>query len=195
MSAPVRSASTGDLDAVMSIERDSFPTDAWSTAMMRDALATADAFVAEDARGVVGYCAVLAPAGSGDADVLTIAVAAEARGEGTGAALLARMVRVARERRARRLFLEVRVDNPAAQHLYVTRGFRVVGRRPRYYQPDGVDALVMRLDLRDEEAVQDRRAGEAAEGPAPDELRRRAVRGTPSTRHPSRTRGGTTVPG
>ena len=147
MSAPVRTATAADLADVMRIERDSFPTDAWSEAMMRDALRDGDAFVAEDDRGVVGYGAVLAPAGSGDADVLTIAVAEPARGEGTGAALLERMVATARERRAQRVFLEVRADNPVAQRLYETRGFGVVGRRPRYYQPDGVDAIVMRLDL------------------------------------------------
>ncbi|MFD1721115.1 ribosomal protein S18-alanine N-acetyltransferase [Amnibacterium endophyticum] len=147
MSAAIRAATEADLPAVMAIERASFPTDAWSEAMMREALASGHASVAEDARGVVGYCAVLAPAGSGDADVLTIAVAEGARREGTGAALLERMITTARERRARRLFLEVRADNPVAQRLYESRGFRAVGRRPRYYQPDGVDAIVMRLDL------------------------------------------------
>jgi ribosomal protein S18 acetylase RimI-like enzyme len=57
------------------------------------------------------------------------------------------MLGTAADRGARRVFLEVRADNPIAQHLYTARGFRPVGRRPRYYQPDGVDAVVMRLDL------------------------------------------------
>lgn len=147
MTAAVRSATEQDVPAVMRIERASFPTDAWSEQAMRRTFADGDAFVAEDDRGVIGYAAVLAPEGSGDADVLTIAVAEEARGEGTGAALLARMVGTAAERRARRVFLEVRADNPVAQGLYRSRGFRPVGRRKRYYQPDGVDAVVMRLDL------------------------------------------------
>ena len=146
MSVPIREARVGDVGAVMVIERDSFPTDAWSEAAMRSTFAEGDAFVAEDERGVVGYAAMLAPDG-GDADVLTIAVAAPARGEGTGAALLDRMVATAALRRVRRVFLEVRADNPVAQHLYASRGFAPVGRRSRYYQPDGVDAVVMRLDL------------------------------------------------
>jgi len=146
MSAPVRPATADDLDAVMAIERAAFPTDAWSTSAMRATFADGDAFVAEDGRGVVGYAAVLAPRGSGDADVLTIAVDAAARGEGTGAALLDRLLEVAAARGARRVFLEVRADNPVAQRLYETRGFAAVGRRPRYYQPDGVDAIVMRRD-------------------------------------------------
>ncbi|GAA4749978.1 ribosomal protein S18-alanine N-acetyltransferase [Amnibacterium soli] len=147
MSAPVRAATADDVDAVMAIERASFPTDAWSEPAMRETFASGDAFVAEDERGVVGYAAVLAPPGSGDADVLTIAVDEAHRGEGTGAALLRRMLATAAERGAQRVFLEVRADNPVAQALYASRGFGVVGRRPRYYQPDGVDAIVMRLDL------------------------------------------------
>ena len=46
------------------------------------------------------------------------------------------------------VFLEVRADNPVAQALYASEGFAEVGRRPRYYQPDDVDAIVMQLDLR-----------------------------------------------
>ena len=45
------------------------------------------------------------------------------------------------------VFLEVRADNPVAQALYASEGFFEVGRRPRYYQPDDVDAVVMKLDL------------------------------------------------
>jgi ribosomal-protein-alanine N-acetyltransferase len=39
--------------------------------------------------------------------------------------------------------LEVRVSNLAAQALYGTHGFAVVGRRERYYTDDGEDAYVM----------------------------------------------------
>ncbi len=53
----------------------------------------------------------------------------------------------ASRRRVREVFLEVRADNPVAQALYASEGFAELGRRPRYYQPDGVDALVMRLDV------------------------------------------------
>jgi ribosomal-protein-alanine N-acetyltransferase len=147
MTAPIRAATLEDVDAVMAIERASFPTDAWSESAMQETFVAGDAFVAEEGDGVVGYAAVLAPQGSGDADVLTIAVGEAHRGSGIGAALLGRMLETASARGASRVFLEVRADNPVAQHLYETRGFRVVGRRPRYYQPDGVDAIVMRLDL------------------------------------------------
>jgi ribosomal protein S18 acetylase RimI-like enzyme len=42
-------------------------------------------------------------------------------------------------------FLEVRADNDAAVALYESEGFEAIDRRVGYYQPDGVDAIVMRL--------------------------------------------------
>jgi ribosomal protein S18 acetylase RimI-like enzyme len=53
----------------------------------------------------------------------------------------------ARRRRVREMFLDVRVDNPVAQSLYRSFGYQEIGVRKGYYQPDNVDALVMRLVL------------------------------------------------
>ncbi|WP_341872876.1 GNAT family N-acetyltransferase [Leucobacter insecticola] len=50
-------------------------------------------------------------------------------------------------RGVREVFLEVRADNPVAQSLYASLGFTEIGVRPRYYQPDNVDAFVMKLDM------------------------------------------------
>ena len=61
--------------------------------------------------------------------------------------LLRALIAEAVSRGARELFLEVRADNPVAEGLYRSEGFAEIGRRPRYYQPDDVDAIVMRLDL------------------------------------------------
>ena len=43
--------------------------------------------------------------------------------------------------------LEVRADNGAARRLYERHGFAEVSVRRRYYQPEGVDAVVMRRRL------------------------------------------------
>jgi ribosomal protein S18 acetylase RimI-like enzyme len=52
-------------------------------------------------------------------------------------------------RGASEIFLEVRADNPGAQALYCSFGFEEIAVRPRYYQPDDVDAIVMRaVELR-----------------------------------------------
>ncbi len=82
-----------------------------------------------------------------DAQVLTLAVAAERQGRGIGRRLLTALVDHARELAADRVLLEVRVDNEPALRLYESMGFRTIGRRRGYYQPENVDAWTMTLDL------------------------------------------------
>jgi N6-L-threonylcarbamoyladenine synthase len=45
------------------------------------------------------------------------------------------------------MFLEVRADNPVAQALYLSLGFEQIDLRKNYYQPEGIDAVIMRADL------------------------------------------------
>ena len=144
-----RRATLDDLDAIMALERASFPTDAWSDAMMREELASPHSWyvVVEEAGRLVGYAGIRAARGATDADIQTITIAPGSRGRGRGRALLTTLLAEASRRGVREVFLEVRADNPVAQALYTSEGFVELGRRPRYSQPDGVDALVMRLDL------------------------------------------------
>lgn len=146
----LRAATTDDLDAIMALERSSFPTDAWSEAMMREEILSRHGryLVLEEAGRLIGYGGVRAVQGGTDADIQTIALAESARGRGRGRGLLRSLLAAAGERGAGEVFLEVRADNPVAQALYLSEGFAEIARRPHYYQPDGVDAIVMRLDLR-----------------------------------------------
>ena len=146
----LREATPDDLDAIMSLERASFPTDAWSDAMMREELSSPHGWyiVEETAAQIVGYAGLRAVRGAKDADVQTIAIAEASRGRGRGRALLRALLDEASRRGVHDVFLEVRADNPVAQALYASEGFHEIGRRPRYYQPDDVDAVVMKLDLR-----------------------------------------------
>lgn len=145
----LRRATPDDLAAIMALERASFPTDAWSDAMMREELASSHSYylVAEQAGRLVGYAGLRAPRGAKDADIQTIAIAESARGRGLGRRVLEALLTEASGRGVGEVFLEVRADNPIAQKLYASEGFAEAGRRPRYYQPDDVDAIVMRLDL------------------------------------------------
>jgi [ribosomal protein S18]-alanine N-acetyltransferase len=145
----LRPATLDDLDGIMSLERASFPTDAWSDAMMREELASPHGWyvVAEHAGRLAGYAGLRAPRGAKDGDIQTITIAEAYRGRGRGRMLLTALLAEAAARGVREVFLEVRADNPVAQALYASEGFAEVGRRPRYYQPDDVDAVVMRLDV------------------------------------------------
>lgn len=145
-----RLATLHDLDAIMRIERDSFPADAWSEPMMRADIASEHNhyLVVEEAGRIIGYGGLRAPRGSTDADIQTIALAAGSRGGGRGRTLLRELIAEAAARGVREVFLDVREDNEPAQTLYASEGFQPLGRRPKYYQPEGVDAIVMRLDVR-----------------------------------------------
>ncbi|WP_417554516.1 ribosomal protein S18-alanine N-acetyltransferase [Microbacterium sp.] len=145
----LRLATAGDLDAIMALERASFPTDAWRESTMAAELTGEHGhYLVDEQEGrVVGYGGLRALRGGSDADIQTIALSPENRGRGRGRTLLRALIAEAVSRGARELFLEVRADNPVAEGLYRSEGFAELGRRPRYYQPDDVDAIVMRLDL------------------------------------------------
>lgn len=91
---------------------------------------------------VVGYAGL--DHGGEVADVMTLAVVPARRGTGLGDRLVAELTRRARARGAQALMLEVRADNAAAIRLYRRHGLEQVGVRRRYYEPGGVDALVLR---------------------------------------------------
>lgn len=78
-----------------------------------------------------------------EAHVTTISVHPDWRRRGIGRRLLLGLADLATAIGARRLTLEVRLGNTAAQAMYLEFGFAVAGRRPGYYSDDGEDALVM----------------------------------------------------
>lgn len=152
MTWQLRRAGLDDLDAVTALETRIFGTDAWSRDGIRGELVNPQgyyvvAFRPEHPESIEGYAGLLAPPRSQQADVQTIAVAETARRRGLGRLLMLTLIHEARERGAEQVFLEVRADNPDAQRLYDSLGFERIAVRPRYYQPDGVDAIVMQLTV------------------------------------------------
>jgi [ribosomal protein S18]-alanine N-acetyltransferase len=69
-----------------------------------------------------------------ESELLSIGVAAGYRRRGVAGYLLRASMERARAIGARQMFLEVAVDNGAAQQLYLVHGFERVGTRPEYYQ-------------------------------------------------------------
>lgn len=148
----LRRAHGDDLDGIMALETGIFVSDAWSPEMMARDIQDPGcyylvAFHPDSPGRIVAYAGLLSPHGALEADIQTIAVAEEARGHGLGRTLMLSLIGEARNRGAREVFLEVRADNPQAQRLYQRLGFEELGIRKGYYQPDNVDALVMRLRI------------------------------------------------
>jgi ribosomal-protein-alanine N-acetyltransferase len=152
MAWQLRSATPDDLDAVMAIEHAVFPSDAWSRESMLAELGNKHTvyLVAFDQAApgeFVGYAGLLAPRGAAQADIQSVAVVETARRRGLARTLVQTLIAEARDRGAREIFLEVRVDNPGAEALYDSLGFERIAVRKGYYQPDNVDGAVMRLDI------------------------------------------------
>ena len=147
MTVQLRQMSEGDLPAVLVLEEDLFAPDTWTASMYRDELrhrATRHYLVAENGAGIVGWGGLIAY--RDEAHVSTIGVARDRQGEGIGARLLDALLAEADRRHSPVVLLEVRADNERAIGLYRRRGFEEIGRRPRYYQPSGTDAVVMKRE-------------------------------------------------
>ncbi|MGB3258852.1 MAG: ribosomal protein S18-alanine N-acetyltransferase [Ornithinimicrobium sp.] len=143
-----------DLESVTALEEQIYPDTAWKLETWWAELAQRPRrhyLVAQTGeRGgsgpvLVGYAGL--DVNGDNADVMTIAVDPAHRGRGVGAALLQRLHTVAAGEGATAVMLEVRADNAAARALYARHGYEHVHTRRCYYQPDGVDAAVLRTAL------------------------------------------------
>ena len=143
-----RDLTEADLDRVVELERELFGAGSWSRQTYADELRAPGRHYVAAVNGqgdLVGYGGVAVGA---DSEVMTVGVADGWRRTGIGARLLAELLAHARAARSRRVFLEVRAGDRGAQRLYQRAGFRRVAVRRGYYQPEGADAVTMRLDLR-----------------------------------------------
>jgi N6-L-threonylcarbamoyladenine synthase len=144
-----RLATLDDLDQILELEKLSFGKDAWPKATMKSELATKHTFylVVLSETELIGYAGLSKVASSSSADIQTIAVTDTHRRQGIGRELMQRLVDKAKELGAKEIYLEVREDKSAPQKLYESLGFEKIDRRPNYYQPDGVAAIVMRMTI------------------------------------------------
>ena len=97
--------------------------------------------VAKDIVGFSGFWMMMK-----EAHIIAIGVRDGYRRLGIGEGLLIATIELAQVLNSNVVTLEVRASNEIAQELYKKYGFRVVGRRPRYYSSDGEDAIIMSTD-------------------------------------------------
>lgn len=152
----IREMTMDDISAVAEMERNNSQTP-WDenslfTYFMRDdtVLVVAEDFcescAPEEAHPVIGFCGLIcAPP---EADVLDITVDLASRNRGTGTALLDAAIQSAHGTRGvDTVYLEVRVSNAPARHLYEKLGFKQTGLRKRYYTDPVEDAITETLHL------------------------------------------------
>ena len=131
------------------IEADLFGKGSWNESMISQELqAPMRAYYAqidENTHTLCGYAGYWFD--GDDAQIMTIGVAKKYQRKGLASELLSTMIKTAEKIGAKRMLLEVRVDNVPALALYERFGFKKMGLRKRYYQPEGVDAYTMCADL------------------------------------------------
>jgi ribosomal-protein-alanine acetyltransferase len=151
MSYRLQRASAEDLPDITRWESVLFASDAWSPELVAAEVSHPASYYlvarVEDGPEIVGYAGLRATRAGGVGDVQTIAVVPDHRGKGLGRRLLRALLDEARYREVVEVFLEVRADNEPAVALYHSEGFEPIDRRVGYYQPDGVDAIVMRVQI------------------------------------------------
>lgn len=145
----IRRLAYADLPQVISIERRAFPTP-WSLAMFVLELskpggvclaAVRDAGTADEVRGRIAAYAICSRYDR-VWHLMNVAVDPDHRREGLARALLTELLHRIGGDEAR-ITLEVRPSNAAALALYEAFGFKAAGRRRRYYQDNGEDALIL----------------------------------------------------
>ncbi len=134
-----------DLDAVHAIDQLSFSAP-WSRRSYENELndrRLSRSWVAVLDGSIIG--AIVAWLLVDELHIVTLSVHPQHRRRGVARSLLRTALAEARQRGAVSAALEVRAGNLPAQELYRDFGFKIVGRRPNYYQDNGEDALLMTL--------------------------------------------------
>ena len=147
----IKEMKESDLEDVLEIEKKSF-ADPWSRRLFRETLSFPHSinFVLRESTGaLLGYINFYLI--GEEAHMLNFAVHPDFRKKGLATHLLSHTVDFLKRRNAANFFLEVRESNLDAIRLYGRFGFRMIGRRKRYYVETNEDALVMHLASRSEQ--------------------------------------------
>ena len=137
----IRRLTYADLPELIAIERRAFPTP-WSLAMFVLELskpASVSLAALRDGQ-MVGF--LICSRYDTVWHIMNVAVDPDRRRQGIAGKLLDELLRRI-DGKGARFTLEVRESNAGAIELYERFGFRAAGRRKRYYQDNGEDAVIM----------------------------------------------------
>lgn len=136
-----------DLPQIMEIEQDAFSIpwtiEAFQNELTNNRLAHYMSVELNDK--VIGYGGLWIIVD--EAHITNIAIHSSVRGQGLGKKLVGELMSTAATLGATKMTLEVRVKNVIAQHVYKQFGFVEAGIRPKYYEDNNEDALIMWADI------------------------------------------------
>ena len=141
----IADAQSEDLETISALENATL-TPPWNREGVQTALQEDNYLVllARDETGeaagfLIGFCV------GEEAELARLGVLPAFRRRGLAQSLVERARCEWSARGARKILLELRADNQAAQKLYGSLGFQIDGKRPDYY-PNGLDAILMSLE-------------------------------------------------
>jgi [ribosomal protein S18]-alanine N-acetyltransferase len=138
----IRSIESCDIEAILAIQSVCPEIAQWTISdYARVAQGEMAGWVCQGEPDILGFL-VARPSGS-DIEILNLAVRRDTRRLGIGASLVREAFEWGRAEHAERAIIEVRASNVAALAFYERFGFRVAGRRPRYYAAPVEDALLL----------------------------------------------------
>jgi len=142
----IRKAEANDIDAIADIEQQRFPHP-WKKSYLRDELShdISYFYVAEDVVGsrVAGY--IIFWIVEDLLELHKIVSSENYKKKGIGKKLFLFMMEIAKQKKVKEVFLEVRKSNTEAIKFYESFHFQLVDTRKDYYQEPMEDALVYRL--------------------------------------------------
>lgn len=132
-----------DLDAIMAIEPLIY-TYPWTRGNFKDSLnAGYSCWVYNEGNRIIGYAVLMLVLD--ESHLLNLSIAKGWQGRGLGRSLLEEMMKIAHNHGAQNMFLEVRMSNKTAVHLYENVGFNEMAIRRDYYPAKNgrEDAILM----------------------------------------------------
>lgn len=145
----IRELTQSELGLVMPLERELFGNEAWLEKTMEQELGSPNTYyLGIFDPDLVGYAGLSTVQASFSSDIQTIGVSPNRQGSGLGRKLMELLLAKALSLGSEQILLEVKANNEPAIALYKSLGFEQIDLRKRYYQPSGIDALVMRAEIK-----------------------------------------------
>ena len=139
----VRRMASSDISSVLIVLKESPQASMWSEDSLLKVASEGAAWIAERNGRVVGI--LIGQSAADEFEILNLAVGPDFRRLGVATQLVNATIEDARARGAHQTYLEVRASNEAGVAFYSRFGFRVCGRRAKYYRDPVENAVVMVL--------------------------------------------------
>lgn len=138
-----------DVDLINQILQSEFD-DFWTTDILENEFSNPKSFyiVATQKEEIVGFAGIWND--TYNMHITNIAVKKAYRHKGIGDSLLKELIQITKEKNKETITLEVNEQNTIAQNLYLKNGFKIMGKRKKYY--NGInDAIIMTMEVTNEE--------------------------------------------